>query len=530
MPYGKKNRERIAHVTSLMLLWAFAGGLILARPTTVPRLWFDEGWNLSIARNLADSGMYEQLYIGEPVPVTFLSTGLPGIAPIALSFKLFGVGVWQSRLPGQLFTAIALLLLYLLTRNLFNPKVATASLFVALLMTGAHIHLHPVLLGRQALGEMPAISFLLSGYLCMLAGWTKRPWLIVPGVIFWSLALSTKPQTLPFFAISLAVPMTVAAARREWRHVGLLAAALVGSLLGYVAWEQIPRVFVPQEALSHTQMSQLVVGLFQGHPDTMLSMIFVTTLAPHLDALRAAWTVILPALGGIGYAIWTTARPWRHAAQRVSDAQVTRLAILSLTTSWLAWWMFLSIGWLRYVFPALFLSSIFTAALLHDLTGGCSLAFTGRQFANLTNLRRRMARVAVLIVAGVLVGIASITSLRTLDEAYHQGADNSLAQITTFLNEETPRDAVIETFESELFFLLDRPYHYPPNEIQMRLNRRTFLGQDVPIEYDPLEADPQYLVIGPMARLWQLYDPLTNTGLFRLLRQFGPYDLYERVG
>ena len=186
IPHRQRNRGTIAQRTVLLLLWAFALVLILVKPAQVPPLWFDEGWNLSVARNLVGSGMYAQLSLGQPVPATLLSTGLPGIAPIALSFELFGVGAWQGRLPGQLFTALALLLLCLLASKLFNPKVATAALFIALLMTGAHAHLHPVVLGRQALGEMPAISFFLMGYLCMLAGWRKRPWLIVPSALFWS--------------------------------------------------------------------------------------------------------------------------------------------------------------------------------------------------------------------------------------------------------------------------------------------------------------------------------------------------------
>ena len=529
IPYRQNNRGTVAQRTVLLLLCAFALVLILVKPAQVPPLWFDEGWNLSVARNLVDSGMYAQLSLGEPVPPTLLSTGLPGIAPIALSFELFGVGAWQGRLPGQLFTALALLLLCLLASKLFNPKVATAALFIALLMTGAHAHLHPVVLGRQALGEMPAISFLLMGYLCMLAGWRKRPWLIVPGAVFWSLGLSTKPQTLPFFAISLAVPMALAAARREWRWTGLLASALIGSLLGFVAWDQLPNLLFPQVALPHSRLSDLLAGIIERRANTMLDMTFVTTLAPHLNALKASWIVVLPALAGIVYAIWVTARRWLSARNWTSDTQITGLAVLCLTTSWFAWWALLSIGWLRYLFPALFISCIFTAALLHDLTGGFSLSFTVALFTDRAKSRRRSIRGLALLVTIAFICIATFTSLRTLGNAYIRDVDGSLEQIIAFLNEEAPREAVVETFESELLFLLDRPYHYPSNEIQLQLNRRTFLGQDVSIEYDPLQAQPQYLVIGPMAKLWKLYDPAVNTGLFRPLRQFGMYDLYERA-
>lgn len=510
------------------MLCTFAACLIVLRPTEVPPLWFDEGWNLSVARNLAERQLYAQLSLGQPTPATFLSTGLPVIAPLALSFKMFGVGVWQSRLPGQLFTALALLLFYMLTRKLYNARVATASLFVALLMIGVHIHLHPILLGRQALGEIPAISFLLAGYLYMLAGWTQRPWLVAPSVLFWSLGLSAKPQTLPFFAVSLATPLVMVAARREWRLAGLLAGALIGSLLGFVVWEQLPGILFPQVVLPQTRVGLLIAGLLGQRADTMLDVVVVSDLAPKLSEVTGASFIVLPALGGIFYAFVLAARQWRSPALWQSDAQVVQLAILSLTTSWWIWWMFLSIGWLRYLFPALFLSSIFLAALLHDLTAGFSVYSLAARLRALPSWLLRLAWGAALLAVAVAMILAIIATFRTVDDAFRSGSDNSLLEVIDYLNQETPGDAVIETFESELYFLLDRPYHYPPNEVQIQLNRRTFLGEDAAIDYDPLAADPHILVYGLMADMWQLYQAELKGNDFRFVRQIGAYSIYRR--
>jgi hypothetical protein len=90
-------------------------------------------------------------------------------------------------------------------------------------------------------------------------------------------------------------------------------------------------------------------------------------------------------------------------------------------------------------------------------------------------------------------------------------------------------DSIIETYDSELFFLLERPYHYPPDQIHVELNRRTFLNQHVSIDYDPLAADPDYLVAGPHSKLWKLYDDAVQSGSFRLVQAYGRYDIYERV-
>lgn len=88
-------------------------------------------------------GQYAQLKDGNLIPASMLTTGLPAVAPVALSFKLLGVGIWQGRVSGTI---------YLLSRRLYDRKVAVATVVVLLLMS-AHPELHPVLIGRQALGK-----------------------------------------------------------------------------------------------------------------------------------------------------------------------------------------------------------------------------------------------------------------------------------------------------------------------------------------------------------------------------------------
>ena len=102
-------------------------------------------------------------------------------------------------------------------------------------------------------------------------------------------------------------------------------------------------------------------------------------------------------------------------------------------------------------------------------------------------------------------------------------------EVIDFLNTQTPSDSLIETYDPELFFLLKRRYHYPPDQIHIDLIRRAYLAQDLSIDYDPLAADPDYLVVGPQSKVWRLYDPFLRTGEFRLLKTFRRYNVYERV-
>lgn len=99
---------------SPMVLIIIATLLSLFRLPTAPPLWWDEGWTLSVARNWVETGHYGRFLDGTPVSPR-LAAAPPVVLPMALSFRLFGVGAWQGRLPGVIFTAVTLWFLYRLT-------------------------------------------------------------------------------------------------------------------------------------------------------------------------------------------------------------------------------------------------------------------------------------------------------------------------------------------------------------------------------------------------------------------------------
>jgi hypothetical protein len=52
---------------------------------------------------------------------------------------------------------------------------------------------------------------------------------------------------------------------------------------------------------------------------------------------------------------------------------------------------------------------------------------------------------------------------------------------------------------------------------------------DVPIDYDPLVADPDYLVLGHFSQKWELYDEAIKSGKFIFIREYPPYKIYVQV-
>jgi hypothetical protein len=509
----------------LLILCVLLGMLLPLRLADVPPLSFDEGWAFEVGRAWVEQGHYGYYLSGEPVPASILNTGFPVLAPIALSFRLLGVGIWQGRLPGVLYTAGALAALYCVARRLYSRSVAVGTLAAALLLSGS-ARLHPILIGRPALGEVPALFFLLMGYAFFSKTLSRQWWALPLSVLFWSLSLRTKPQVLPFFVASMILPVAVLAARRQRRTAGILLLGLAGSLAttALLAWGERSLLEVASAGTAATSSPYAVLGNW----DALRTYVF--TLAPKA---RLVAVVILALFGtplvvGLTHAALSFARELRREEQ-LSQRDLGRLALWAFTASWAAWFLLFSMGMGRYLFPAMFTGSVFVAATVQDLGGGFNpLRLLSRGPAAVTQ-RRPLAAKAVRLLLALAISALFLSTVFVLIKTFTAPSDTAAFQTAQFLNSRTRPDALVETYDSELFFMLQRRYHFPPDPVQWELSRRLFLGEDNPIHYDALAADPDYLVVGPMSRLWRLYEPVLTTGAFRLVKTITPYEIYQRV-
>ena len=67
-------------------------------------------------------------------PAVSLAAHFPVVASVAASFKLFGIGIWQARVVGLLYTFSAFLLSISIARRLFNRSVAIVALGLLILV------------------------------------------------------------------------------------------------------------------------------------------------------------------------------------------------------------------------------------------------------------------------------------------------------------------------------------------------------------------------------------------------------------
>jgi hypothetical protein len=502
--------------TNIAVLWCILLILLgFIRLESMPPLWWDEGWSLNVARNWVEQGHYGQVRIDE-LRGTGLAASFQVIAPVALSFKLFGAGVWQGRLPGVIFTILTFFLMAYISRRLYNRRVAWATQGVLMLMPVVSL-LHPILTGRQVLGEMPLMFYLLAGYALFILAFRGPFLFVLPAALVWGITLITKAQVPPFFYAALVVPLMYALLKRWWRGATLLAVGLLGAYYS-------SRLLI--------KLQSLIVGGITGPDDSLSGLLQVTAFVPDLNVrtttLFVGLTIAAPTLIGLVYAGFTFIRDER-AGLVFEDKQLVKLSLFVLAASWYTWYLFVGNLWLRYLFPPVFLSAIFIASFLDQMTGSFDLPHTVRAATRWITHRKLNRQSLGAIFAIFFVSATVPLTILTLVISFTRWYDHSAKLASEYLERYTPPHALIETYESEIMFLTDRRFNYPPDQFHVDLTVRQLIDPTYPIKYDPLLFDPDYLVVGTFARNSNLYDPWIEAGYFVLVRSYDTVDIYQRV-
>ena len=205
------------------------------------------------------------------------------------------------------------------------------------------------------------------------------------------------------------------------------------------------------------------------------------------------------------------------------------LSYFVLAGSCFGWWALASPGWTRYLFPATFLSSIYVSAMFQELINEVRVPKCIKNVVtNTIGKQTGWYYLRVLALVFLIIWSSSHT-VAALNEGLFQNTNDPLFHTVKYLNTQTASNAVIETYESELFFFLNRQYHYPPDQLHVGLIRREDLSESIAINYDPLSADPDYLVVGIWCRYYKCYDSVLNDRVFKLIRVFGPYAIFQRI-
>ena len=500
-----RNRRRYAFGVGIAWV-AIVLFLCLYKLDLYPVTWFDEGSHLHVPKALVQRGVYADVssegyrYFGPTIGV-----GPPVMLPIALAFRLAGIGLVQARLVIVAYLVIALVLFAVAAWRRYG--LATAGLASGLVVVTPGVDL--VYIGRQVLGEVPAFAYLLLGVLLWwrsLAQANRRwCWLLGAGVAL-GLAALTKSQ----FGLVLAPTIVLLGVldrcyyrQATWWHFLVPLGAVVGAMFaGYALQFAL---------LLGSEDPQHILALWR---DATGGAIFVFSPGRILSSLKFL-------LGPDVYAYWglPALAYGVFLARERNRAGLEQAFLVVFVTVTFGWFAFASIGWPRYAFPAVALLGILVAKLLLDVAGGL---IGGRGPASLAR------GVAVALGIAILVGHSLVTQVQTVASA----ADRSPQLVAAYLNANVPPSAIIETWEPELGFLTDHQYHYPPSGWLDRSVRAKWLGSDQPLTgYDPVrESHPSYFVVGRFGKYTGIYAQTLARPDIRPVGSFGDYDVYRVVG
>lgn len=504
--FFSKNRIILLWLLCLAAIYFF----VFHNLTSFPTPWFDEGSHLHVPKTLVKYGVYADIssegfrYYGPTIGV-----GPTVMLPIAGMFKLFGIGLLQARFVMVLYLLAALYVFYRLAENLSGKWVAWVA--IALLVSSRGVLFLEY--GRQLLGEVPGLFFILLALYLWLSDWNTTSWkrLSMVGLLL-GLAMITKYQYLLFIAPTLILSWLLdifyykSASHRNFLVPGILAAGSFG------IWQVLTLQYLgPSTAMEN-------LALLRASAEGAAFNFNLTQLASNFEELTSRAVYLGALFPALFYGFFLS-------LPRTREGQRWSILFLLIALN-LVWYVLASIGWIRYAFLGLSLSSIFIARLFSELTGGFKLNWSESLFRSLFDIRNA-PRLAVMLwlFAIVMAPMAkTVFDIAFPDPAYAQ-------QMSAYLDENVPQNAIIETWDPEMGFLTDHNYHYPPNALlAVAVNQVYYGGELVQDRYDFVQTEyPDYLLAGEFSKWTQIYSLEELLDKYQLVQSYGDYDLYKRV-
>lgn len=491
-----------------VLLGAISLPWLVWRLETAPAFWFDEGYKAHAAYQLGVNGFYGTSTLAGALPFDpGISSGPADLLPTAAVMWAGGRTVAAWRLPSVFYAWLAVLALAAWLAKSHGLRVATLVVLLMLAAPAAQ-DVNFILLSRQFLGEPAALAWVLVGWLAWWRGLRRLAvgWALVAGVAVGVGLLSKTQWALPLWpamtAFGLFWTLTHPRVPTLTRVLCGLGPVLVAGLV-YLSWQTGVNALTP-EAIRAENAAMLAEAI----RSNLLTGLWGTRLTP--TAQRMFWAMLAVVALTIGHLLW------RHRAGHWQTRDEVELFLAGVTLLSAAWFALFSVGWPRYAYLG-WLTAVWLAALL----AAHAVQALGRRFAR----ARRPLWHGTLAVSALLVMLIAPAEISHLDAGPPIGA------ATRYIQQQVPRTARLETWEWEQDALSGHFNVSHPHQRYLFLAIRQAGHPPTPFDlgYDPLHADPDYLLIGPFATWTNLYHPAVVAEHFTLEADFGPYRLYRRL-
>jgi 4-amino-4-deoxy-L-arabinose transferase-like glycosyltransferase len=479
-----------------------------------PRPWHDEGAYLTLARTIVEDGHYAiRNSEGYQTFGAVQSVGPTVVLPVALSFKLLGVGLVQGRLVAVIFSLITLMCLFLTASNLFDRATALTAVIVLLSSSATGFMIY----GRQVLGEIPAFGFFLMGWLLLSKGMKPGNKFLYPlSGVFFGAAIITKNQYFITLVLTFIVLIILDLIYYRTKLVWPLTGALAVSCLCYAAWWG-------------WQFNYYGADVFQENEAKLRQLGSATTYLS-IGKIISTLRYFAGTSSGHLYLYWGLPAVIFMLALSIHKSK-NGLATAFLFVFYILWMLYMiwSTPWSLYYLAPMAIAAIFIARIAVILAK--SLARNSNEILQeakqlLTEhaspsvqFNLSMGALIALVSFGLWTGYQLQTRIRdnVFDPIGLFEPDISAPlnysephQAAEYLNKNIDKSKTIETWERELGILSNHRFHYPDQsllgESYVAIFREGQPYQRLGGEYFAT-ARPDFLIIGWYGRHYQLYNP-----------------------
>lgn len=486
--------------------------LLFYKLEDVPAFWFDEGWISSVARNWAEIGHYGQLLNGQPIPANMLNIGFPVVIPIAWSYEIFGIGIWQSRLVIALYSIGAFAALIFIVNRVYGRNIAVATTFFTVFPIIPSIN--SIDYSRQVVGEIPTAFFFLAGLVSILL-FLRRPLIGLPILIaFWSFGMLTKSQLIPTLGLSYLMTTIIFIKKQKWMSARFLSIGFLSALLlDFLIIRGFP-------VLGNDLPPETRADLFR-------TIIFVLAPLARISALISLVFLGGPTIYGlISFAYDYLKGNWKDPGYE--EHELVQIILMTFIGSWLLWFGLFSIGWPRYLVLPSLIGTVFFAYRIVYLVNHTNVQTTHEQEIS-SGIRLQFSKVNFRVIISITLILYALGANTVGWINFFLSENNqTIKDVVEYVNSISSQDSLIETYEMELFLFLNQKYHYPSNEMAL-LGIRKRVGIDLNKTYDPLDSNPDYLILGEMGKRYGFYDQAISSKEYRLINEIGIYDIYQKV-
>lgn len=502
-----RGKARIIQI----VLWLTGIGLLAMigfyRQPQYPKTWFDEGLALQGAINLVAHGQYAMRssegfrVLDQPL----IANGPGLILPVSALFKMLGVGLIQARILASIFFVLATILFFLVSSHFSGKIAAVISVFVLLSVPTEGF----ILYGRQALGNVPAVTYFLVGFLFFFRMVKGRSVLnaVISG-LFFGLALVTKGQ--------------------YWIVIPVLGLTLLADLSFYrqVGWRNWVVIILTTSSCmflwQYVQFLMIGPGNYGEHLAAISSSAKVTVFAFRLQRIPGnIWYLIR---SGFPFFILPGLVVSAFESRQRNRQGLERFFAIAFILFWTAWYLFVSVGWSRYAFEVYVVGSLFAGDSILRLVG------VVRNTRGIQLHEYKADRILKAAAVGFLCVVILWSTWGFANQVRQvvSYSDSSVQDIGKYLLENIPPDAIVESWEWEIDVLAPGLiFHHPTNDWVDKQTAALQFGDSLDESYDPLLFHPEFLIDGPFSKWTGVYSEIIADGCCELIAIFGDYSLYE---